>query len=193
MKNFFLKLSLFLCGICVAQPMPPQLPRDRQINNFLELEKKPKVELPNKFIRVDFNYGFENTLDFHVVKGKDKNLIGVGYSTYIGNDVKGNLISVTQSYNVIRGYTVRDKAYYLLLGKQIKRLSISAKLGVYTNMEYFELSKFDNAQQKYYAKGNTDTHIQYGGHLSWSANRTTGIALGWDKFNGVTVGVTTLF
>lgn len=190
MRNFFLKLSLFLCGICVAQPMPPQL-------SFVEYttmkyNAKDKIELPAKFIRADFNYGFENTLDFHVVKGKDKNLIGVGFSTYIGNDVKGKSIGADFGYNYLNSYEVRDKAYYILLGKQIKRLSVSAKLGIYTVADYnnYVLSGNPNI---YYAKVNTDVEFQYGGHLSWSANRTTGIALGWDKFNGVTVGVTTLF
>ena len=190
MRNFFLKLSLFLCGICVAQPMPPQL-------SFVEYttmkyNAKDKIELPAKFIRADFNYGFENTLDFHVVKGKDKNLIGVGFSTYIGNDVKGKSIGADFGYNYLNSYEVRDKAYYVLLGKQIKRLSVSAKLGIYTVADYnnYVLSGNPNI---YYAKVNTDVEFQYGGHLSWSANRTTGIALGWDKFNGVTVGVTTLF
>lgn len=190
MKNFFLRLSLFLCGICVGQPTPPTL----AYADYTKVKYKSddKIEIPTNFVRVDFNYGFENTLDFHVVKGKNKNLIGVGYSTYIGNDVKGKSIGADFGYNYLNTYEVRDKAYYLLFGKQIKRLSISAKLGVYTVADYnnYILSGNPNI---YYAKVNTDVEFQYGGHLSWSFNRSSGLGLGYDKFNGVTIGVTTLF
>lgn len=185
MKNFFLKLSLFLCGICVAQPLPP----DYVYNDFGGVsynKSKDKIELPNKFIRVDVNYGFETTLDFHLLKAKDNNLVGFGFSTYMGNDVKGKAIG-QGTYNFLNTYEVRDNAYYLLLGKQIKRLSICAKVGLYTTSEYLETNN-----REYYAKSTSDINFQYGGQVSWSANRTTGLSLGWDKFNGATIGITTL-
>jgi hypothetical protein len=180
--------------------MPPTPPSERQSYDFISLEK-PKVELPNKFIRIDVNYGFETTLDFHLLKGKDKNLIGVGYSTYVGNDVKGNPIGRNNpgyAYVFDNSYTVRDKAYYLLLGKQIKRFSICAKVGLYTNADYnnynlIDLSGVDTFDNTYYSKVSTKAEFQYGGQVSWSANRTTGFSLGWDKFNGATIGITTLF
>lgn len=199
MKNFFLKLSLFLCGICVAQPMPPSL-ADTEFNVVKFNKSKDKIELPNKFIRVDVNYGFETTLDFHLLKAKDKNLIGVGYSTYVGNDVKGNPIgknNPSYAYVYDNSYTVRDKAFYLLLGKQIKRFSICAKVGIYTNADYnnynlIDLSGINTFENIYYAKVSTEANFQFGGQVSWSANRTTGLSLGWDKFNGATIGITTL-
>jgi hypothetical protein len=189
MKNFFLKLSLFLCGICVAQPLPP----DYAYNGFGSVtynKSKDKIELPNKFIRVDVNYGFETTLDFHLLKAKDKNLIGVGFSTYIGNDIKGNAIG-QGTYNFLNTYEVRDNAYYLLLGRQIKRLSICAKVGIYTTADYNNYTN-NIPNNIYYAKVSTEANFQYGGQVSWSANRTTGLSLGWDKFNGATIGITTL-
>jgi hypothetical protein len=189
MKNFFLKLSLFLCGICVAQPFPP----DYAYNDFGGVsynKSKDKIELPNKFIRVDVNYGFETTLDFHLLKAKDNNLIGFGFSTYIGNDIKGNAIG-QGTYNFLNTYEVRDNAYYLLLGRQIKRLSICAKVGIYTTADYNNYTN-DIPNNIYYAKVSTEANFQYGGQVSWSANRTTGLSLGWDKFNGATIGITTL-
>ncbi len=190
MKNFFLRLSLFLCGICVGQPMPPTLAYN-EFNVVKFNKSKDKIELPNKFIRVDVNYGFETTLDFHLLKAKDKNLIGVGYSTYIGNDVKGKAIGQGFNYNFLNTYEVRDNAYYLLLGRQIKRLSICAKVGIYTTADYNNYTN-DIPNNIYYAKVSTEANFQYGGQVSWSANRTTGLSLGWDKFNGATIGITTL-
>jgi hypothetical protein len=190
MKNFFLKLSLFLCGICVAQPLPPRLPKERQSYDFLSVETS-KIELPNKFIRFDVNYGFENTFDFHLLRGKDKTLVGLGYSTYIGNDVKGKPIGEGFGYNYLNTYEVRNNAIYLLLGRQIKRLSICAKVGIYTTDNYNNYTN-DIPNTIYYAKVSTKANFQYGGQVSWSVNRTTGLSLGWDKFNGATIGITTL-
>jgi hypothetical protein len=187
MKNVFLKLLLFLCGICVAQPMPPQLPRERQTYDFSET---PKIEVPNKFIRVDVNYGFETTLDFHLLRGKDKNLFGFGYSTYIGNDVKHKPIGEGFNYNFLNSYKVRDRAYYFLLGRQIKRLSICGKIGIFTNANYNNYTN-DIPNSIYYAKVSTEADFQYGGQVSWLANKTTGLSVGWDKFNGFTIGITT--
>jgi hypothetical protein len=191
MKNVFLRLSLFLCGICVGQPMPPTLACvDYEVVKFNKSEPKDKIELPNKFIRIDVNYGFETTLDFHLLRGNKNTLFGIGYSTYIGNDVKDKPIGVGFNYNFLNSYKVRDRAYYFLLGRQIKRLSICGKLGIYTNANYNNYTN-DIPNSIYYAKVSTEADFQYGGQVSWLANKTTGLSVGWDKFNGFTIGITT--
>lgn len=189
MKNLLLKISLFLCGICVGQPMPPIAYNDINPNKF----NKSKTELPNKFIRADFNYGFENTLDFHLVKNYDKKLVGLGYSSYIGNDVKGYEIG-QGTYTYLNTYEVKDKAYYFMYGYQIKRLSIMGKIGVYTTANYNNyLENGGNPNNVYFAKYGGNMLFQYGGHISWSVSKGAGVGMGYDKFNGFTIGVSAFF
>lgn len=190
MKTLLLKLSLFLCGICVAQPMPPTLASvDYDVVKFNK--SKEKIEVPNKFIRFDVNYGTETTFDFHLLRANNKTIFGIGYSVYIGNDFKDKPIG-EGAYNFVYSDKSKDKAFYFLLGKQIKRLSICGKLGFYTNVNYNNYSN-NIPNTIYYAKVASDTDFQYGGQVSWLVNKSSGLSLGWDKFNGATIGITTSF
>lgn len=190
MKNILLKLSLLLCGICVGQSTPPNVVSvDYEVIKLNNLNNK--IELPNKFIRFDFNYGFENTFDFNLLRCKDKTLLGLGYSTYIGNDVKSKPIGEGFGYNYLNSYEVRNKAIYLLLGRQIKRLSICGKIGIYTIINYNNYTN-NIPNTIYHARISDVANFQYGGQVNWSVNKKTGLSLGCDKFNGFTLGITTL-
>ena len=132
---------------------------------------------------------FDTTLDFHLTKTFDKNIVGLGYSTYVGNEVKGYVIG-EQTYTYLNTYDTKNKAYYVLVGRQFKRFAICGKLGLYTEAEYNNyLENGGNPNNVYYSKINGETQVQFGGQLIWTPNKLSGFSVGYDIFNGVVVGI----
>ena len=66
MKKLFLRLTLFICGICVGQPIPPQL------------TKIPTPPQPKEYskIQLSINYGIAETLGGERLYQHKKNIIG---------------------------------------------------------------------------------------------------------------------
>lgn len=183
MKKVFLTLSLLFVIACIGQPPPPPKPTPKELKEFRI------IELSYNFYKVNFNYGFENTLDFNLLRGVNKNVIGLGYSTYIGNDLKGYPIG-NQYYSYLNSNQIKDKAYYLLFGRQIKRLIVGCKFGICTTATYNNYLEIGgNPYKVFYSKADNQILVQYGGYMNLLLSTSTGVSLGYDRFNGVSFGL----
>lgn len=206
MRNFlFIALTLLSFGL-MAQPSPPP-----------KLKKMPteyNFKMKESSITLSTYYGFGETLGFELLKRNNTNIIGIGHAFYlpkpntplVGSEVPifdsdvpnsgtGNYV---YSNHPMYNYKTINTAYYLILGRQFKRISLSARIGGYSEAKYRifqkELPPIPGSDEyvgyeNYHSKEVVGTKLLAGASLSWTSRCNTGFSIGYDTFNKATIGV----
>ena len=176
MKKLFLRLTLFICGICVGQPTPP-------------LTKIPIPPQPKEYskIQLSINYGIAETLGGEILYQHKKNIIGFGYVGYIGNN--SAYLVITDNH-----YNLKNECLYLTYAKQCKRWVIGGKVGKQNNVNWDKKVLGYNTLGNpisYTFEKNVDSYTMmvgfYGGYLITKNFR---VNIGVDSFSTATFGIT---
>lgn len=186
-KSILLSMFFLLSFTLMAQPL---LPMGKQVKPEKVKTVKEKAIITDNYVAISVNYGFAEILDLNLFNVKDKAILGVGYSTYIGNDVKGDNLGYG-NYTYKNSYQTKDKAYYLILGRQFSRLAATLKLGLLSDAVYNNYTDGINPNSVFYSKVGTNEKFLYGASLNYLLNQTTGVTLAYDNSNEYTVGVST--
>lgn len=176
-------------------------------------QSKEKFNLDEKDLTFSVYYGTAKTLGAEVTVRRSTNIIGFGYAFYlpkpdtdlVGTDVPTFDSDVPNSGNgyyaysnhPMFNYSTPNSGYYLVLGRQIKRLGITARVGAYNEANYRIFQKdVDPGEDEenpyyefYHSKEVTGLHILLGASVSYTLSTNVGFSVGYDNFSKATAGL----
>lgn len=204
MKNsiLFSIVLLFFVGLTYSQPpSPPKLKK---------MPTKYDFKMSENAITLSAYYGFGETLGFELSSRKGTSILGIGHAFYlpkpstslVGTDVpvfnsdipNSGTGFYAYSNHPMYNYKTVNTAYYLILGRQIKRISLCARIGGYSEAKYRIFQKElppigdETPYEFYHSKEVVGTKLLAGASLSWTSRTNTGFSVGFDTFNKLTVG-----
>jgi hypothetical protein len=178
MKKLLLRISLFLCGICVGQPTPP--------TELIKIPTPPKEKQhKNSLLQLSVNYGVAETLGGELLIQHKKTIVGFGYGGYIGNN--SAYLSLTDNH-----YNMRNEYMYLTYARIHNRWVYGMKVGKQNNANWNKKVLGYNTSgnpMSYTFEKNVDSYTTmvgvYAGYFVTSNFR---LNVGVDSFSTATLG-----
>ena len=167
MKNLFLKLSLFICGICIGQTYP----------------EKPTLQL-------SVNYGLEKTLGCDFTLQINRNILGVGYVGYIGSNTANLMLDNDQ-------YHYKNEGLYLIYGRQTNNWVIGVKVGKQNNADWNKkvlgYTPSGSIASYTFEKDANEYTTMVGVYCGYYLTNSFRVNVGADSFSTMTLGFTANF
>lgn len=143
---------------------------------FLVLSMCPKVFCQDNFIGMTLGSKLDETsVGLRYIKIIDNNIIGLEANILYDSSIEQNLDLDIYKHN--------GEAYYLILGRKIKNISLNGEIGY---------SKKNN--KNIVGSITTEDNIDYGGSLGYFLNEDKlYVALGYSKFKGTFLNISVGF
>jgi len=170
MKNLLLKLSLFLCGICVGQPSPPSF----AYNDFKGIKRiESREEIKYSTLNFGMNVGSLKSLGGEVDIQYKRHILGVGYS--------GNINSYKDS-------PFKNEALFVTYAYDFQPLVVGVRVGKQNDADWVRVNL---SQTSYtFEKQVTPYSLMVGVYVGYKVTNKARVNVGCDSFSQVTIGIT---